>query len=176
MLREAARSCQLTGAGKEILHLAERFESRADHLDRRAGSMTCAWFDWEHSEEAVALIKELHTIVDNDRYLLSAGIRAPSCGRNHREIRCRRQRSMRHRRDRNQKASARLKPYRGLPMTLGAAAATQVRLIVWCKAISIRLSPTLPKWPLGTSPKRPCSIGASGWCVPSEAAGRSIWC
>ena len=40
MLREAARSCQLAGARKEILHLAERFESRADHLDRRAGSMT----------------------------------------------------------------------------------------------------------------------------------------
>jgi hypothetical protein len=40
MLREAARSCQFTGARKEILHLAERFESRADHLDRRAGSTT----------------------------------------------------------------------------------------------------------------------------------------
>jgi hypothetical protein len=40
MLREAARSCQLVGARKEILHLAERFESRADHLDRRAGSMS----------------------------------------------------------------------------------------------------------------------------------------
>ena len=38
MLREAARSCQFTGARKEILHLAERFESRADHLDRRARS------------------------------------------------------------------------------------------------------------------------------------------
>jgi hypothetical protein len=38
MLREAARSCQFTSARKEILHLAERFESRADHLDRRAGS------------------------------------------------------------------------------------------------------------------------------------------
>src|SRR5215471_16671718 len=38
VLREAARSCQFTGARKEILHLAERFESRADHLDRRAGS------------------------------------------------------------------------------------------------------------------------------------------
>jgi hypothetical protein len=37
MLREAARLCQLAGARKEILHLAERFESRADHLDRRAG-------------------------------------------------------------------------------------------------------------------------------------------
>jgi hypothetical protein len=40
MLREAARSCQFAGARKEILYLAERFESRADHVDRRAGSMT----------------------------------------------------------------------------------------------------------------------------------------
>jgi hypothetical protein len=40
MLREAARSCQFAGARKEILHLAARFEGRADHLDRRAGSMT----------------------------------------------------------------------------------------------------------------------------------------
>jgi hypothetical protein len=39
-LRDAARSCRLAGARKEILHLAARFESRADHLDRRAGSMT----------------------------------------------------------------------------------------------------------------------------------------
>ena len=39
-LREAARLCQLAGARREILHLAARFESRADHLDRRAGSMT----------------------------------------------------------------------------------------------------------------------------------------
>jgi hypothetical protein len=35
MLRDAARSCQFAGARKEILHLAERSESRADHLDRR---------------------------------------------------------------------------------------------------------------------------------------------
>ena len=40
MLREAARSCQFAGARKEILHLAERFESRANHIDRRAGSAT----------------------------------------------------------------------------------------------------------------------------------------
>ena len=39
-LREAARSCPLAGARREILHLAARFESRADHLDRRAGSTT----------------------------------------------------------------------------------------------------------------------------------------
>ena len=42
MLREAARSCQFAGSRKEILHLAERFESRADHLDRRAGSMAAS--------------------------------------------------------------------------------------------------------------------------------------
>ena len=40
MLRQAARSCQFADARKEILHLAARFESRADHLDRRAGSMS----------------------------------------------------------------------------------------------------------------------------------------
>jgi hypothetical protein len=34
-LRETARSCQLAGGRNEILHLAARFESRADHLDRR---------------------------------------------------------------------------------------------------------------------------------------------
>jgi len=41
-LRQAARSCEFADARKEILHLAARFESRADHLDRRAGSMTPA--------------------------------------------------------------------------------------------------------------------------------------
>ena len=40
MLRGTAGSCQFAGARKEILHLAERFESCADHLDRRAGSTT----------------------------------------------------------------------------------------------------------------------------------------
>lgn len=40
VLRQAARSCQFADARKEILHLAARFESRAEHLDRRADSMT----------------------------------------------------------------------------------------------------------------------------------------
>ena len=40
LLRQTARSCRFADARKEILHLAARFESRADHLDRRAGSMT----------------------------------------------------------------------------------------------------------------------------------------
>jgi len=39
-LRQAAGSCLFADARKEILHLAARFETRADHLDRRAGSMT----------------------------------------------------------------------------------------------------------------------------------------
>jgi hypothetical protein len=39
-LRETASSCQFAGDRREILHLAARLESRADHLDRRARSMT----------------------------------------------------------------------------------------------------------------------------------------
>ena len=34
-----------------------------------------------------------------------------------------------------------MKPYRGFPMTLGAAAAAQVRLIVWCKACQHQVEP-----------------------------------
>jgi hypothetical protein len=34
-----------------------------------------------------------------------------------------------------------MKPYRGPPMTLGAAAAAQVRLIVWCKARQHQVEP-----------------------------------
>ena len=40
-LREAG-TCLFTCARKEILHLAARFESQADHLDRRAQSTTAA--------------------------------------------------------------------------------------------------------------------------------------
>jgi hypothetical protein len=40
MLREAAKWCQFAGARREILHLAARFESRADHIERRAASIT----------------------------------------------------------------------------------------------------------------------------------------
>ena len=39
ILREAARASEFAGARKEILHLAARFETRADHLDHRARSM-----------------------------------------------------------------------------------------------------------------------------------------
>jgi hypothetical protein len=36
LLRAAARVCQFAGARREILHLAARFETRADHIERRA--------------------------------------------------------------------------------------------------------------------------------------------
>jgi len=38
-LREVAGSCHFADARKEMLHLAARFESLADHLDHRARSM-----------------------------------------------------------------------------------------------------------------------------------------
>jgi hypothetical protein len=37
-LREVARLCEFAYSRKEIIHLAGRLESRADHLDRRAAS------------------------------------------------------------------------------------------------------------------------------------------
>jgi hypothetical protein len=39
-LREVARFCQFVNTRREIIHLAARLESRADHLDRWAGSKT----------------------------------------------------------------------------------------------------------------------------------------
>ncbi|MFL5267364.1 MAG: hypothetical protein ACJ8AH_12365 [Stellaceae bacterium] len=35
LLRAAARACQFAGAQREILHVAARFETRADHSERR---------------------------------------------------------------------------------------------------------------------------------------------
>jgi hypothetical protein len=35
LLRAAARACQFAGARREILHVAARFETRADHIERR---------------------------------------------------------------------------------------------------------------------------------------------
>jgi hypothetical protein len=55
-------------------------------------------------------------------------------------------------------------------MTLGNAAAARVGLIVWCKDCRHQVEPEPPRWLLGTAPKRPCSIGASGWSVLAAAA------
>ena len=41
----------------------------------------------------------------------------------------------------NNKAVSLAEPYRGPPMTLGAAAAAQVRLIVWCKECRHQIEP-----------------------------------
>ena len=43
------------------------------------------------------------------------------------------------------------------------------------KNASIRSNPIPPRWLLGTAPKRPCSIGVSGWSAPAAVAGRTIW-
>jgi hypothetical protein len=69
----------------------------------------------------------------------------------------------------------RMKSEPGPPMTLGGAAAAQVRLIVWCKDCRHQVSPIPPRSPPGVAPKRPCSISASGWSVLAAAAGRPIW-
>jgi hypothetical protein len=39
MLRNAARACQFAGTRREILQLAARLDSRADHIDRRVRSI-----------------------------------------------------------------------------------------------------------------------------------------
>jgi hypothetical protein len=54
------------------------------------------------------------------------------------------------------------------------AAAAGVRLIVWWKECQHQVEPDPAEMLLGTAPKRPCSIGVSGWSVPGAAAGRSI--
>ena len=51
----------------------------------------------------------------------------------------------------------------GPPMTLGGAAAARVRLIVYgARIAATKLSPTRPKWPSGTAPKRLCPTGEGG--------------
>jgi hypothetical protein len=67
-----------------------------------------------------------------------------------------------------------VKPYRGPRMTLGAAAAAGVRLIVWCKECRHQVEPD----PVGMANRygAETSVGVSGWSVLSAAAGRSIWC
>jgi hypothetical protein len=51
-------------------------------------------------------------------------------------------------------------------MTLGAAAAAGVRLIVWCKACQHQVEPDPPRWPLGGP--RTSVLDWRGQCVPSS--------
>ena len=60
-------------------------------------------------------------------------------------------------------------------MTLGNAAAAQVRLIVWCKACQHQVEPDPAERGLSTAPIPASSIGATGSSVPSAADGRLIW-
>jgi hypothetical protein len=59
-----------------------------------------------------------------------------------------------------------MKPEPGPRMTLGSAAAAQVRLIVGCMGCGHQVEPDPAERLPGTAPKRPCYIGASGWSVP----------
>jgi hypothetical protein len=59
-------------------------------------------------------------------------------------------------------------------MTLGAAAAAQVRLIVWYKACQHQVGPIRRRWLLGTAPAPASSIGARGLSGPAAADGRWI--
>jgi len=63
---------------------------------------------------------------------------------------------------------------RGPPMTLGNAAAAQVRLSCGARRASIRPSPTPPRWLPGTTPKRRRSIGASGWSAPGRQVDMAV--
>jgi len=64
---------------------------------------------------------------------------------------CRRRRCMRRPEQPQLEGASAVKPYRGPPMTLGAAAAAQVRLIVSCKACQHQVEPDPAEWLLGTA-------------------------
>jgi len=56
----------------------------------------------------------------------------------------------------------------GPPMTLGAAAAAQVRLIVWCKACQHQVEPDPAEMAARYGAETPVlEIGTSGWSTPT---------
>jgi hypothetical protein len=59
-------------------------------------------------------------------------------------------------------------------MTLGAAAAAQVRLIVWCKVCQHKVEPDPAEMAAHLARTLRFSIGESGWSVPSAVAAESI--
>ena len=66
-----------------------------------------------------------------------------------------------------------MKPYRGPPMTLGSAAAAQVRLIVWCKACGHQVEPD----PAETATRYGADTAVLDWrekLVCSEYGGRQV--
>jgi hypothetical protein len=60
-------------------------------------------------------------------------------------------------------------------MTLGAAAAAQVRLIVWCKACQHQVEPDPAEMAALYGEDTSVLDWRSGWYVQAAAADRSIW-
>jgi hypothetical protein len=100
-------------------------------------------------EESEALLRELNAIIENDRFPLSPRIRMlrqiraklpgapPSPPPARPDTRGTRPRAS----TASGKATPQVKSEPGPPMTLGNAAATRVRLIVWCKACGHQVEP-----------------------------------
>jgi hypothetical protein len=69
-----------------------------------------------------------------------------------------------------------MKPYHGPPMTVGAAAAAQVRLIVWCKACQHQVEPDpaemAARYGAGTARSR---LARAAVLLQNAAAGRLMW-
>jgi hypothetical protein len=66
-----------------------------------------------------------------------------------------------------------MKPYRGPPMTLGNAAAAQVRLIVWCKACQHQVEPA----PVEMAARYGADTSVLDWrerLVCSQCGGRDV--
>jgi hypothetical protein len=66
-----------------------------------------------------------------------------------------------------------MKPYRGPPMTLGVAAASQVRLIVWCKECRHQVEPD----PAEMASRYGAETAVLDWrerLVCSECGGRQV--
>ena len=60
-------------------------------------------------------------------------------------------------------------------MTLGNAAAAQVRLIVWCKTCQHQVEPDPAEMAARVARKRPFSTGVSSRSAPGARAGPLIW-
>jgi rubredoxin len=67
-----------------------------------------------------------------------------------------------------------MKPYRGPPMTLDAAAAAQVRLIVWCHGCGHQVEPDLGQLAEGHSAEMPPVLDWRERLVCSECGGREV--
>jgi hypothetical protein len=67
-----------------------------------------------------------------------------------------------------------VKPYRGTPMTLGAAASAHIRLVVWCKDCRHQAEPDPATMATLYGADTSSSIGTSGSSAPPAAPTTSI--